>query len=91
MSPRRASATKTCFKKTRTMPWRCWRWADLTSRSRGPEAEVLDWIQRAKVASPDSTTPFRAEIDHYRRNGQLDKALAVALAQSKLTRATRMR
>ncbi len=58
--------------------------AELTSRTRGPEKEVLDWIQRARTAAPSSTAPFRAEVDHYARTGQLDRALAVALEQSKL-------
>ena len=57
--------------------------ADLASRTPGHEKEALDWIQRAKAASPDAIAPFRAEIDHYRRTGQLDKALALALEQKR--------
>jgi putative PEP-CTERM system TPR-repeat lipoprotein len=47
--------------------------ADVISRTRGPEKEVLDWIQKAKTAAPDAKEPVRAEIEHYRRTGQLDK------------------
>jgi putative PEP-CTERM system TPR-repeat lipoprotein len=55
--------------------------AELTTRTRGPEKEVLEWIQRAKAAAPDSLAPVRAEIDHYRRSGQLERAVDIALEQ----------
>ena len=58
--------------------------ADLASRTPGKEKEVLDWIQRAKAVNPEASAPFTAEIDYYRRSGQLDKALAIALEQKKL-------
>jgi len=58
--------------------------ADVISRTRGPEKDVLDWIQKAKAAAPDAKEPVRAEIEHYRRTGQLDKALAIAIEQKKV-------
>jgi len=58
--------------------------AELTNRTHGAEKEVLEWIQRAKVAAPNSKAPVRAEIDHYRRSGQLERAVAIALEQKNL-------
>ena len=58
--------------------------AELASRTPGQEQVVLDWIARAKAASPGAVEPFRTEIDYYRRSGQLDKALGLALEQKKL-------
>jgi putative PEP-CTERM system TPR-repeat lipoprotein len=58
--------------------------ADLAGRERGKEAEAQEWIKRAKAANAESRAPVQAEIDLYRRSGQLDKALAVAMEQRKL-------
>ena len=55
--------------------------AGLTAKTKGPEKEVLEWISRAKAAAPDSKAPVRAEIDHYRRSGQVETAVAIALEQ----------
>jgi len=58
--------------------------AELTAKTQGPEKEVLEWIIKAKAAAPDSKAPIRAEIDHYRRSGQLERAVAIALEQKNL-------
>lgn len=58
--------------------------ADLASRTPGQEKVVLDWIARAKAARPESSEPYRVEIDYYRRTGQSDKALALAIEQKRL-------
>ncbi len=58
--------------------------ANIAGRAPGNEKEVLDWIQRAKAVNPEASAPFRAEIDYYRRSGQLEKALALALEQKRL-------
>ncbi len=58
--------------------------ASLASQTPGHEKEVLEWIQRAKAVNPEAGAPFKFEMDYYRRSGQLDKALAIALEQKKL-------
>ncbi|PWT73559.1 MAG: PEP-CTERM system TPR-repeat protein PrsT [Proteobacteria bacterium] len=58
--------------------------ADLAARTPGAESEALTWIHRAKAAAPDSNEPVRAEIDHLRRSGQLEEAIAVAVEQRNL-------
>jgi len=52
--------------------------ADIASRAPGQEQEVLDWINRARQASPGTAAPLLAELDYFRRTGQTDKAVAVA-------------
>lgn len=52
--------------------------ADLASHGAGKEKEVLDWVDRAKRASPGAAAPFVTEAGYFLRTGQADKALASA-------------
>ena len=53
--------------------------ADIASRAPGQEREALDWINRAKEASPGTAAPLLAELDYFRRTGQTANAIASAI------------
>ena len=70
----RANATTPFSRRTRNTLPSMLALADIASRTPGQEKEVLDWINRAKQASPGSPAPLLAELDYLRRTGQTDQA-----------------